>query len=307
MGNAEEAAKALSDDDVADPATVVVPDVDDMGPERTTICQKFRTLNSIVCSYKLKEVNPKDPKQKNITFRVCVDLCKEELAVLGKWKDPAKVHYYPMIISALQVVFPEKPKSWYEKSFLKSPEGTWQYWMKVIQKRLDLWEAAHKRRSLSKFTTPALTSVRERIRNQLKQRLAAKSNSLSSALMGASSVKPIPISSGSDSDSDDGTAAAAAAPQPEGDEITPPKPAKKMAPAPDSYSRAEIKNFARMARTIRNYNEENGHSAATANFMDVEFSNNTGRASRCHRSKLTWKRNRFDAACLKTAKILEDR
>ena len=68
-----------------------------------------------------------------------------------------------------------------------------------------------------------------------------------------------------------------------------------------------MKNFVSMTHTIRKYDEKVGHSAATVDFIDVEFSNNTGRASRCNRSKSAWKKNRFNSACRKAAKILEDR
>ena len=46
-----------------------------------------------------------------------------------------------------------------------------------------------------------------------------------------------------------------------------------------------MKNFAKMAKAIRNYDEEKGHSVATTcNFIDSEFSDGTGRLSRA-RSK----------------------
>ena len=206
-----------------------------------------------------------------------------------------------MILSALRLVFPDKKKSWYEQPFLRSQEGAAKYWIKVVERRGELWRTALKKREArEEASLDPNEAVRRRIRDKIKHRLQRKVSDLAEEGKGGSTVKPIPISSGSDSD--DPPTAVKSSSSPSAGSST-----KKLVPAPSTYTRAEIKSFARMARTIRQFNERVGHSPATANFLDVEFSNNTGKASRLQRSKMTWKRNRFDAACLKAAKILEDR
>ena len=67
-----------------------------------------------------------------------------------------------------------------------------------------------------------------------------------------------------------------------------------------------MKAFARMARAIRNTNDNN-HVPATANFLDAEFSDSSGRAARVLSSQFAWKRNRFKEIAAKAAKIMEDR
>ena len=67
-----------------------------------------------------------------------------------------------------------------------------------------------------------------------------------------------------------------------------------------------MKAFAKMARAIRN-TSNNAHVPATANFLDAEFSDNSGRAARVLSSQFAWKRNRFKKIANKAAKIMEDR
>jgi hypothetical protein len=139
MAGAPGAVQSESDDEVELPQTLpVVPPV---SPPKKWVpkCHKFRGLNSILCSYKLKEVNPKDPKQKNITFEICADVCKDEMKMIKKWDDATKAYYHPMILSALKVVFQNKIDEWYRSPFLLSPEGVTQYWLTVLEKRSDLW------------------------------------------------------------------------------------------------------------------------------------------------------------------------
>ena len=75
------------------------------------------------------------------------------------------------------------------------------------------------------------------------------------------------------------------------------------------YAEAEIKKFERVANTIRKVNDGiiANHSAATADFIDVEFSNNTGRARRAWSSRSTWEKERLKQACSQAARIMEER
>lgn len=291
-----------SDDEVAPPSPKTVPA--ELDHERVDVCQKFQELNSVVCAYKQLLIDPRDPKDVNFTFGVCAQMCEQEVADLAKWSDDVKERLHPAIISALHIVYPDKKESWYSKPFLQSPLGTADYWGKVLQRRAELWRVAERKQKQSKLTTPELRSVRQAAREKLRMRLKNKVVSLIPAMAGPTRSNPIPISSGSDTD-DPTTSHVTPGGAP--DSVTPPKQVKKTAPAPDSYTHGEMKSFARMARTIRNFDEQVGHSAATANFIDVEFSNNTGRASRCQRSTAAWKKTRFNTACQKAAKILEDR
>ena len=289
-----------SDDEVEDPKPRAAHA--ELGPERTTVCQKFQQLNSVLCAYKQGLIDPKNPKEVNFTYGVCAQMCEQEVKELANWTDEDKVRLFPAIQSAFHIVYPDKVEEWHLKPCRQSPEPAAEYWGKVLERRAELWRAAEAKQKRTKLATPELRSVRQMARDKLMMRLKSKIVSLTPALAG-STHKPIPISSGSDTDDLDASHVAAGAAA----ESLTPKQDKKMAPGPSSYTHAEMKTFARMARTIRNFDEEVGHSQATAHFIDTEFSNNTGRASRCHSSSSAWKKTRFNAAAQKSAKILEDR
>ena len=63
-----------------------------------------------------------------------------------------------------------------------------------------------------------------------------------------------------------------------------------------------------MARAIEEVDESKGHSTAVADFIDSEFSDNSGMMVRARRAaKGTWKKGRFTRACEKAGKIMEER
>ena len=63
-----------------------------------------------------------------------------------------------------------------------------------------------------------------------------------------------------------------------------------------------------MAATINNYDVTKGHSAAVADFIDSEFSDNSGMMIKARSArKDSWKNKRFNSACEKAAKIMEER
>ena len=81
-----------------------------------------------------------------------------------------------------------------------------------------------------------------------------------------------------------------------------------MAPGPETYTQSEIKMFEKMARTIDEVDESKGHVNAVADFIDTEFSDNTGmmvKARKAHKG--SWRKGRFTRACEKAAKIMEER
>ena len=51
-----------------------------------------------------------------------------------------------------------------------------------------------------------------------------------------------------------------------------------------SYSLSEVKMFKKIAKAIRNVDERQGHSEATASFIDTEFSDNSGRTLKALKS-----------------------
>ena len=81
----------------------------------------------------------------------------------------------------------------------------------------------------------------------------------------------------------------------------------KLAEPPESYTRPEIKAFAKTARAIRNVPSDKNHAPATADFIDAEFSDHSGRAARVLRSQFTWKRQKFKEIANKAARVMEER
>ena len=149
--------------------------------------------------------------------------------------------------------------------------------------------------------TTALEAVTVRIRNRNAQKACEKAHCLQPERTARGHTKPVPIvisDSGSDEDSSPTGNKTAAQP--------PIKSTSKLAPPTESYSRAEMKSFAKMAKAIRNTSDI-AHVTATVNFLDAEFSDNSGRAARVLSSPFAWKRNRFKEIASKAAKILEDR
>ena len=74
-----------------------------------------------------------------------------------------------------------------------------------------------------------------------------------------------------------------------------------------SYSLSEMKTFKKMAKAIRNVYEREGHSEATAAFIDAEFSDNAGRTVKALKANNSWKKQRVNTICEKAARIMEDR
>ena len=122
-----------SDDEV--PAPTPKPTPVELGPERATVCQKFQQLNSVVCAYKQKLINPKDPKDVNFTFGVCAEMCEQEVEDMSRWNLADKIRLFPAIISAIHIVYPNKTEEWYLKPWLQDPEGVAEYWRKVLERR----------------------------------------------------------------------------------------------------------------------------------------------------------------------------
>ena len=68
-----------------------------------------------------------------------------------------------------------------------------------------------------------------------------------------------------------------------------------------------MKTFKKIAKAIRNVDEREGHSEATASFIDTEFSDNSGRTVKALKANNLWKKHRVNTICEKAARIMEDR
>ena len=277
-----------TDDDVP------TPDEASSEPTPTKENREYQKLNSVLCAYKTKQITPSHDG--NVTFEIVAEMCLEDAKIAAEWKGDKLVRMHPVILSALRVVYKDKQESWYEKPFLKSPRGTRDYWIRVLKRRAQIWNAEankHKRRE-------SMQTVTERLRKKIAQRTKRKVKTLTRDKLspGHASTPILLDSSSSDSDSDSHEAS----PVPTG------KKEVKLAPGPDSYSKMEIKRFAKLAKQIRDVDESKGHSAAIACFLDEEFSENSGTMAEARRQSVgSWKHERFNSACSKAAKIMEDR
>ena len=260
----------------------------------------YEGLNSVLCAYKAKKLHP---NKDGLTYGLCAELCREEREASKRWNRKEKAKYMPMIMSALKLVFPNPKKDWSTKKFLETPGGVASYWRTVLDRRAEAWEEADKKEKLLReaFRTPLKQRIRAKIRLHKRKRSGASALSHHEPHSGSKdSPISIKVSSSDDSSDEECTPAAAPAEKPK---------VAKMAPGPETYSKAEIKNFQRVADSIRKVDEgiNPSHSAATADFIDVEFGSNLGRAKSAWASKSPWKKERFKQACTQAAKIMEER
>ena len=270
----------------------------------------FQDLNSIVTEVEAGRVIPS--YDGDITFSLCAEMCDEESEQLDAWTNDEKKQRHPMIISALRKLYPRKPDSWYEtKPYLKSPRGSALYWKKVLAQKAKAWRAKHEqeRRKANKAKAsargPSMTPVQQRIKEKLAERNSPTKNK--PAREGRRAT-PIVIGSESSNSDDSGSNDEAQVSIPPTQPDSPAAPEPKLAPGPETYTRGEMKTFARMAATINNVDVAKGHSAAVADFVDSEFSDNSGMMSKARRApKDSWVKRRFNSACEKAAKIMEER
>ena len=278
--------------------------------EQTAKLPTFEDLNSIVTECEMGRVKPSFDG--DITFNLCAEMCEEESGQVDAWTSEEKVQRHPMILSALRKLYPRKPDSWYEtKAYLKSPRGTALYWKKVLDQKAKAWRARHQRekKKANKKKTAASSSSLTPVQQRIKEKLA-KRNSPASNKPAREGRKSTPIVIGSESsnsdnsDSNDDTQVSISPTQPD----FPAAQEPKLAPGPETYTRGEMKTFARMAATINNVDVAKGHSAAVADFVDSEFFDNSGMMSKARRApKDSWVKSMFNSACEKAAKIMEER
>ena len=149
----------------------------------------FEQLNSILCAYKDKKIRPGST---NLPFEICVELCNEEIERVQKdWGSAERARFHKPILSALRLVYPDKKKEWFDSPFLLNPATAAQYWVKVLVRRSEIWEAAAKKlaSSASRSASSRLT-LEERIRQKIQQRKSNRISSLRAAAKAAGSSNP---------------------------------------------------------------------------------------------------------------------
>ena len=213
----------------------------------------------------------------------------------------------PKIHSALKLIFPNSYKEDSQLGNQRVPLHP--RWSSQLLENNTCSESGHLGRTCRENQTKAaketyITPLKQRIRAKIEERRNARLGQISTTLSSphsGSKASPISVNSSSDdSSADEGssdkTSSAAVSPS-------------RMAPGPETYTKAEIKKFDRVTKTIGKVNDGliAKHSAATAEFIDAEFSNNTGRARRAWAAKSPWKQERLKQACSQAARIMEER
>ena len=131
-----------SDDEVPVPTHLTPPTIEPS-------CTLFRNLQSVLCAYKEKKI---EPGAGNLSYDICAHLCKKEAEAVAKWPGPVKTQRLSWVISALKVTYPHKKKEWFLQPFLNSPKHAATYWVQVLQARAAIWEQKVKESKKSRFT-----------------------------------------------------------------------------------------------------------------------------------------------------------
>ena len=257
-----------SDDDVPLPGPATPPTATPNLYEKP-----FEALQSILCAYKDGKIVP---GADNLPFDMCVELCQDEIASIESWSKATCAKNHQAVLAALELVYPNKRPEWFKSPFLTNPQGAAEYWSRVLKRRSEIWKAAAERVKLE-AKKMLRASLQERIRAKINERRkraikALRTPAVTPAKKTAPACKTPKRQSREPSDSDE-VVDLSVSPEVSGGKTsaassTPPK----RAPPSTYYTPAEFKKFERMASAIRNVDERNGHSEATAAFIDVEFS-----------------------------------
>ena len=270
----------------------------------------FEDLNSVLCEYKSGRLRPSFDG--NISYKICAEMCEEEADDIDAWTIDDKRTRQPMIVSALRMTYKDKKEEWFSRPFLLAPSGAADYWQLVLRRRAQIWRAAHEKAARERaMTSPSkprgMASVQERLKAKIRGLPSpTASHPAKTTPSPGRRTSPIVISSAeewSDSTSVDEDEEAGF-----NSDTTTKKSSRKTAPDPNvHYSSSEIKKFANMAKSIRNVDEAKGHSHAVADFIDQEFSDNSGMMAKARRSKDAWTKVRFETACNKAVRVMEER
>lgn len=199
----------------------------------------YASLESIVCAYREGGFHP---GVGNMTFGICVELIEDEIKKVDAWDRTQTKELQPAVISALKLIYPKRGSRWEQHECARSPSAAKKYWRKVLTKWKNMWAGEMlPKTAVPPKTSPTMGVIAERIREKIEKRESTKTATLSPAKSGS---QPIPIVI-SDSDSSGGEAPAA---KPEMDSSSSEKLSGKLAPGPKSYTREEMKSFAKMVR-----------------------------------------------------------
>ena len=201
----------------------------------------YASLESIVCAYREGGFHP---GVGNMTFAICVELVEDEIQKVDTWERSQTKKFQPAIISALKLIYPKRGSRWEQHECARSPSAAKKYWRKVLTKWKNMWasEMLPKTAAPPK-TSPTMGAIAQRIREKIEKRKSSKTVQLSPAKSG---MQPIPIViSDSDSSGCEAPAAKAAGAASSSSEK---QTGNKLAPGPDSYTRQEMKSYAKMVR-----------------------------------------------------------
>ena len=270
-------------------------------------------MQSIVVACRIKDEFTAGSKK--LPYSMCASIARQDAAMARKWKSGMRKQMHTAIIAAFRIIFSNESEEWFQRPFLSDPHLTTNYWAKVLYMRAADWERKAELAKRAARSPPPLANLKDRIRAQIDKRTRAASKRLTpTGSAGITSFfKPIPVFSGSDPDSseeDESSVIDVRSPPRHATDEDEPRPApspEKLAQGPESYTRAEMRGFAKVAEAIRNVDLDKGHSLATAQFMDANFSDNSEKCVRARRSSQRWKRNEFNSAAILAGRILEQR
>ena len=291
------------DDSASDESDDRVP-----SPQRHGKLPTFEDLNSVLCEYKVGRLTP--TFDGDISFEVCAELAEEEVEAMSRWNIHERKLRNPMIMSALRLIYADKPNSWFDAWWTRGPDEVTDFWSQIVQKRANTWRRRHKKAkrkadqmSAAEPKYAAMRPVAQRLQQKLKKK---KSKPATKKQRSGMKSKPIVVHDSDTSDSDKSSGddeprgSAAANEHVEKEE--------RLAPGPETYTKGEIKTYDKMARAIEEVDETRGHSSAVADFIDTEFSDNSGIMVKARRApKGSWRKARFTRACEKAGKIMEER
>ena len=199
----------------------------------------FEKLHSVLCGYKDEKVFPGSAE---LPYDVCAQLCREEAATVKSWKPSRRSYYHKNILSALRLVYPHKRDEWFKSPFLLHPDGAAKYWISVLTRRSEIWEAAGKRMESHPAQNNVSISLKARIRQKIEERRKKRTRSIKASLRTVGFTNPFKTptrktnsglsSSGSDNEVVD-LSKSPAGPEKAGVENPPAPSPPKLAPPPE--------------------------------------------------------------------------
>ena len=198
----------------------------------------FEQLQSVLCGYKDEKIVPGSVE---LPLSICAALCRDEAAAVEKWGTAECKLYHKPIISALHLVYPNKRPEWFRSGFLLRPDEAAKYWVKVLARRAEIWEAAAKRLESHPAPIERPMSLKEKIRKKIAERREQRTRAIKSSMRSVGFTNPFKTpaskpsitlsSSGSDNEIVDLSKSPAGSSEAEKSKTSVPSP-PKMAPEP---------------------------------------------------------------------------